>query len=93
VTGRLFPTRVFYCINEDLKDKIHDLQQKNSLFSYLNKTYKFNISLIRQDFDLFEFEETELIPVYSFLLCAGKFSVVEELLLEEFEKKGYSLTN
>ena len=75
-------------INKDLIIKSKNLEQKNSIFANIGKTFNFNTSHIRTDFVINEFEETDPIPTYAFLLCAGKYTVFDEVVLEEDELKG-----
>jgi aminopeptidase N len=56
------------------------------LWETISKLHNFKSEQLRNDFSLIEFEETDLIPTYAFLLCAGKFLVIQELLTEEIEK-------
>ena len=65
--------------NQDIEKQIKVLNQK----------FKLSITHIPHDFALFEFAETEAIPIYSFLVCAGNFLCIEEMITEEHEKKGY----
>jgi len=67
------------------KETIIDIENQ---INVLNDTYKFRIKDIPHEYALFEFAETELIPLYSFLLCAGNFICIEEKITEEIVKKG-----
>ena len=53
----------------------------------VNEKYKLPVKFIQNDFALNEFAETDIIPIYTFLLCAGNFICIEEMLNEEIEKK------
>ena len=56
----------------------------------INEKYKLPIKFIQNDFEINEFAQTELIPIYTFLLCAGNFVCIEEVMTEEIEKKRYN---